>query len=100
MIKKLKFFHLIDVQEGPRGFYTGNLSIKYRVRHLVADLGWVDFVFGCSTVSQILLGKIRISQYWHRSRARWCATVNIIVNLTQVRDQMPLPVLLFQGLSH
>ena len=22
--------------------------------HLVADLDWIDFVFGCSTVSQIL----------------------------------------------
>ena len=34
-----------------------------RVGHLVADLGWVDFVFCCSTVSQIMLGHMRIRQY-------------------------------------
>ena len=29
-------------------------ALHFRVGHLVADLGWVDFVMGCSTVSQIL----------------------------------------------
>ena len=35
----------------------------YRVGHLVADLGWVDFVFCCSTVSQIMLGQMTIRHY-------------------------------------
>ena len=30
----------------------------YRVGHLVVDWGWVDFVFGCSTVILILLGQM------------------------------------------
>ena len=31
----------------------------HRVTHQVADLGWVDFDSGCSTVGLILLGPIR-----------------------------------------
>ena len=59
--------------------------------HLVADLGWHDFGFNCSTVSQILLGHIGIRQYWHSSKQSG-GTVKIIVNPTQVRDLMSLPV--------
>ena len=44
---------------------------EYMAGHLVADLDWVDFVFGYSTVSQILLGHMRIRQCRHRSRERW-----------------------------
>ena len=44
----------------------------YRVGHLVVDWGWVDFVFGCSFVIQILRLQIRIMmQYWHSGSARW-----------------------------
>ena len=41
---------------------TNKLTRIYRVGHLVADLGWVDQVSGHSTVSQILLGQMRIRQ--------------------------------------
>ena len=37
--------------------------VLFRVGNLVAVLGWVDFIFGSSTVSQILMGKMRIWQY-------------------------------------
>ena len=46
------------------------MKALYKVGHQVADLGWVDFVFGCSAICQILLGKVIIRQYWHSSRAR------------------------------
>ena len=59
----------------------------------IADLGWVDLVFGCTSVSQILLGRMRITQFWHSSRARGRGgTVKINFIPTQVRDRMPLPV--------
>ena len=38
------------------------------------------------------LGQKRIRLYWHISRAQGGGTFKIIVNPTQVRDQMPLPV--------
>ena len=53
------------------------------------DLGWVDFVFCCSTVSQILLEQMRIRQYWHTSRARWCGTVKIFVKPSMRPDAPP-----------
>ena len=34
----------------------------YREVHLLADLGWVDFDLGSSTVFPILLGQIGIGQ--------------------------------------
>ena len=53
---------------------------------------WVGLtLFFCSsTVSQILVGQMRTGPYWHSNRARrWNS--QIIVNPTQVCDQMPLP---------
>ena len=35
---------------------------KYRVAHLVVNLGWVDMDFECSTVCPILLGLMGIWQ--------------------------------------
>ena len=41
-----------------------NHNALYRA---VADLGWDNFVFGCSKPSQILLGQMMIRLYWHSS---------------------------------
>ena len=35
---------------------------RYRVTHLLANLGWVDLGFDCSTVCPILLGLVGIWQ--------------------------------------
>ena len=62
----------------------------HREGQRVADLGWVDFVFGFSTFSQILLGQMRIRRI---SRVRWWDSQDHgQPNPTQVRDQIPLPV--------
>ena len=44
---------------------------KYRVTHLLANLGWVDFDFGCSTLCLVLLGLMGSWQNWLSSWARW-----------------------------
>ena len=41
----------------------------YRVAQHVADLGWVDFDFGCSTSCFILLRLVRDGQKWQISGA-------------------------------
>ena len=66
----------------------------YRVAHLVADLGWVDLDFECSTVCPILPGLMGIRQMGLGKYARWWNT-EIQVNPAQVRDQMGHPVLTF-----
>ena len=33
-------------------------DLLYRVTHLLANLGWVDFDFGCSTLCLVLPGKL------------------------------------------
>ena len=43
----------------------------YRVTHLLANLGWVDFDFGCSTLCLVLPGQMVNWQNWMRSWARW-----------------------------
>ena len=51
--------------EGDKHFKLHFLQLswrKYRVAHLVADLGWVDLDFDCSTVCPILPGLIRKQQ--------------------------------------
>ena len=35
---------------------------RYRVRHVVVDLGWVDTYFGCSTTCPILPGQLEVWQ--------------------------------------
>ena len=60
----------------------------YRVTHLLANLGWVDLDFDCSAVCPILLGLVEI---WQK-RLSSCATSQIKVNLTQVRQEMGHPV--------
>ena len=42
----------------------------YRVAHLLANLGWVDFDFGCSTLCLVLLGLMGNWQKWLSSWAR------------------------------
>ena len=60
----------IALQNSPRGKERKD-SKHYRVEHLVASFGWVDFVFGSSPVCMILLRQMRIRQCWHSSRAKW-----------------------------
>ena len=48
-----------------------NRSRLYRVTHLLANLGWVDLDFDCSTVCPILLGLVWIWQKWLSTWARW-----------------------------
>ena len=43
----------------------------YRVAHLLANLGWVDFDFGCSTLCQVLPGLMGKWQNLLSSWARW-----------------------------
>ena len=44
----------------------------YRGRHLVADAGLVDSVFGCSTALSAIFcwGQMRIRQHWHSSSGK------------------------------
>ena len=42
-----------------RGRTQNDFDLDYRVSQQVSDLGWVDFDFGRSTVSPILLGLMR-----------------------------------------
>ena len=67
------------------------LIYLYRVAHLVANLGWVDFKFDCSTVCLILPGLMGV---WQKRLGSWARRWNsqIQVNRTQVCDQMGHPV--------
>ena len=67
------------------------LTTYYRKAHLQANLGWVDFDFGCSTLCLVLPGLIGNWQNWLSS---W-ATSQIKVNTTKVRQEMGHPVLIF-----
>ena len=64
----------------------------YRVTHLLANLGWVDLDFDCSTVCPILLGLVGILQKFLSSWARDRGTSQIKVNPTEVRQEMGHPV--------
>ena len=55
-------------------------------------LGWVDFIFACSTVCPILPGTVGILQKRMGSWARWW-NMQIKVNPTPVHVQMGHPVL-------
>ena len=69
-----------------------NISFPlYRVAHLVADLGWVDLDFECSTVCPIMSGLMGI---WQKGLSKWAKwwKAEIQVNPTQIRDQMGHPV--------
>ena len=43
----------------------------YRETHLLANLGWVDFDVGCSTLCLVLPGLMGNCQNWLSSWARW-----------------------------
>ena len=62
---------------------------KYRLTHLLANLGWVKYDFGCSILCLVLPGLMGNWQNWLSSWARWW---NIIVNPTEVRQEMCHPV--------
>ena len=47
------------------------LATKYRVTHILANLGWVDFDFGYSTLCLVLPRLMGNWQKWLSSRARW-----------------------------
>ena len=68
-----------------------SVKLKYRVYHLLVDLGWVDLGFECSTVCRILRGLTGIRQKRLGSWARWWNFL-IKVNPTQVHEQMGHPV--------
>ena len=61
--------------------------LYYRVDHHVSVLGWVEFDFGCSTVSLILLG---LKRDCRMGRAAWQDEWNIQIKVTptHVRDLM------------
>ena len=46
-------------------------SRSYRVTHLQANLGWVDFDLGCSTLCLVLPGLMGNWQNWLSRLARW-----------------------------
>ena len=46
----------------------------YRVAHLLANLGWVDFDFGCSTLCQVLPG---LMGKWQNLLSSWARCWNI-----------------------
>ena len=80
--------------------------LEYREGHLVADLCWVDFVLGWTAVCQILLGQVRIRQYWHTSRAKWWNSQdNCQTNPSMRQDVNPCSLFwnlnaIFNGKSH
>ena len=43
----------------------------FRVTHLLANLGWVDFEFGCSTLCLVLPGLMGKWQNWLSTWSRW-----------------------------
>ena len=45
--------------------------MKYRVTHLLANLGWVDLDLGCSNLCLVLPGLMGNWQIWLSIRARW-----------------------------
>ena len=49
----------------------GKRKLDYRVTHLLANLGWVDFDLGCSTLCLVLPGLMGNWQSWLSSWARW-----------------------------
>ena len=59
---------------------------------MVSYLSWVDYEFGHSTISPVLLGQTEILQNQLVCWARWWKT-QIIVNPIQVTDYHPHPVL-------
>ena len=61
---------------------------EYRMTHLLANLGWIDLDFDCSTVCPILLGLMGMCQ----KRLQDGGTAQIKVNPTQVRQEMGHPV--------
>ena len=63
----------------------------HRMNHHLADLGWVDLDFECSTACLILLGLVGVWQKLMGSWTRWWNTL-IKVKPTQVHEQMGHPV--------
>ena len=49
----------------------GGLYILYRLTHLLMNLGWVDFNFGCYTLCLVLPGLMGNWQNWLSCWARW-----------------------------
>ena len=47
------------------------IYVLYRVTHLLANLGWVDFDFDCSTLCLVLPGLMENWQNWLSSWVRW-----------------------------
>ena len=55
---------------------SGIREVLYREVHLLANFGWVDFDFGCSTLCLVLPGLMGNWQNWLSSWARWCNIPN------------------------
>ena len=53
-----------------------HLHIRYRVAHLLANWGWVDFDLGCSILCLVLPGLMGKWQKWLSRWARWCNIPN------------------------
>ena len=65
-LKEIAFINELQVREREE-----KAEWKYRVTHLLANLGWVDLDFDCYTVCPILLRLVGIWQKWLSSWARW-----------------------------
>ena len=63
---------------------------RYRVTHLLANLGWVDFHLGCPAAQPVL----PIS-YQPRQNQAEGGTAKIKANPTQVRQEMCYPVCIY-----
>ena len=64
--------------------------IKYRVTHLLVNLGWVDFDFGCSILCLVLPGRMGNWQNWLSSWARrWNIPNQSQPNLGSPGDVLP-----------
>ena len=61
----------------------------YRVAHLLANLGWVDFDFGCSTLCLFLPGLMRNWLIWMSRWAVWWNMLNHSQPNPTVRPDAP-----------
>ena len=67
--RKVDCFHLRTVKSEVCSVFSPDvMSVLYRVTLVVADLGWVDYDFGHSTVCQVLLGQTGI---WQNRLGNW-----------------------------
>ena len=78
-------------------------SWQYRVTHVLANLGWVDLDFGCSTLCLVLLGLMGNWQIWLNNWVRWFIIIDQIQPNKNIRADAPpctRVLMLTGGISH